>query len=128
MSFKVCTKCKQEKETTQFFPAYKSRNKDKLQSHCKSCASESIAKSIKKKSKEIKQKLDEYKLCLGCTDCGYNAHPEALDFDHIQEKSFDIAYAKQRYSWEMIQEEIKKCEVVCANCHRIRTANRRISL
>jgi hypothetical protein len=62
----------------------------------------------------------------GCTDCGYAEHPEALQFDHIPiyEKECDIAQladaSKERYL-----RELEKCEIVCANCHAVRTANRR---
>lgn len=59
------------------------------------------------------------KLKAGCTDCGYNAHFSALDFDHVRgEKSFAIA---TQNSLALSLLEIEKCEVVCANCHRVRT-------
>ena len=68
------------------------------------------------------------KIGRGCADCGFNTHPEALDFDHLpgtQKKANVSALIRGRWSWERIQKEIDKCEVVCANCHRIRTAERR---
>jgi hypothetical protein len=66
-----------------------------------------------------------YKLSVGCADCGYNAHSAALDFDHLpgSVKHCDIKQG-QNLGWTALQEEIAKCEVVCANCHRIRTFNR----
>lgn len=70
----------------------------------------------------IKDYLRKLKVTKGCADCGYNAHHAALDFDHVRgEKKFNIAG-----SWGTIQclREIEKCEVVCSNCHRIRTLNR----
>lgn len=68
------------------------------------------------------------KLERGCMDCGFNAHPAALEFDHVSgEKSFDVAEAMVRRGLARIMEEIEKCEVVCANCHAIRTAERRSS-
>ena len=68
---------------------------------------------------EIKQKL-------GCVDCGYNENPIALDFDHVRgEKHMGIAQAVSRcWSLEKILQEIEKCEVRCANCHRIITMQR----
>lgn len=66
------------------------------------------------------------KLANGCTDCGYRGHPAALDFDHIPgrgPKLFQIGSTQLR-SRESIMAEIAKCEVVCANCHRIRTYQR----
>jgi hypothetical protein len=66
--------------------------------------------------------LDALKLEQGCTDCGYRADPRALDFDHLipGEKSAEIQ-ALMNLSWDRVLEEIGKCVVRCANCHRIRT-------
>lgn len=69
--------------------------------------------------------VDAYKIERGCTDCGYAGHPAALDFDHLPgtEKVRDIKSGKQ-LGWAALQAEVAKCEVVCANCHRIRTVTR----
>lgn len=66
-----------------------------------------------------------YKVAAGCADCGYNGHSAALDFDHRPgtKKVRDIK-SGQQLGWTALQEEIAKCDVVCANCHRIRTYNR----
>jgi hypothetical protein len=49
-----------------------------------------------------------------------------MDFDHISDnKSFTISDGSVNQSIERLITEIKKCEVVCANCHRIRTHKRR---
>jgi len=66
------------------------------------------------------------KMERGCIECGYRAHSEALHFDHLptSQKSFNIARAKNM-SWGRVMEEIAKCEVVCANCHAVRTYARR---
>ncbi len=62
------------------------------------------------------------KLDAGCTDCGYNAAPEALDFDHVRgDKKRNVSSCKTIQS---ALDEAEKCEVVCANCHRIRTLDR----
>lgn len=62
-----------------------------------------------------------------CKDCG-NSNPIVLEFDHLPgtEKKFNIAKAVSgsTRSWKSIQSEIDKCEIVCANCHRIRTSIR----
>ena len=68
------------------------------------------------------------KLEAGCKDCGYAENPVALDFDHVRGiKKFHFNSAGTR-SWARILEELEKCEVVCANCHRIRTVERRNGL
>lgn len=67
------------------------------------------------------------KIELGCTDCGYREHPDALEFDHLPgfEKVAGInAMLRRGVGWAKIEAEIAKCEVVCANCHRIRTRHR----
>ena len=72
-----------------------------------------------------RQQIAEYKLKAGCIDCGYNTHQAALDFDHIQgEKKFTIGGSYTR-SWDSILKEINKCEVRCANCHRVVTYERK---
>jgi hypothetical protein len=73
-----------------------------------------------------KLKLQQYKLDRGCVDCGYKEHAEALDFDHLSDKTMNVSNViHANMSWERIMKEVSKCEVVCANCHRVRTANRR---
>lgn len=69
---------------------------------------------------------DEFKVERGCVDCGYNASPVALDFDHLpgSGKRRDVSLMAT-CSWAAILAEIEKCEVVCSNCHRIRTQERR---
>ena len=60
-----------------------------------------------------------------CIDCGGRFPPECMDFDHVRgEKSFNVGHGADR-SQIQLAAEIAKCEVVCANCHRIRTAGRR---
>jgi hypothetical protein len=61
-----------------------------------------------------------------CMDCGKTFPPFCMDFDHRdpQIKNFCIGYmVSKRMSKEAILEEIKKCDLVCACCHRIRTNN-----
>lgn len=67
------------------------------------------------------------KLERGCADCGYNAHPAALDFDHRPgvDKKKDVS-DMFKYAWKTIEAEIAKCDVRCANCHRVVTAERRV--
>jgi hypothetical protein len=70
------------------------------------------------------RKLELLKLFGGkCIDCGYDKHPAALDFDHLDPatKVFQIGRASQRKAWEELVLEAAKCVIRCACCHRIRT-------
>ena len=57
-----------------------------------------------------------------CVRCGYCAHEVALDFDHIDPstKSFELSYIWGN-SHEFIAKEVAKCQLLCANCHRVKT-------
>lgn len=70
-----------------------------------------------------KKFLVEYKKTHGCLDCGEKDH-RVIEFDHLRDKKFNISEMVRCYSTEKMLEEIGKCDVVCANCHRIRTWNR----
>ena len=59
----------------------------------------------------------------GCVDCG-EPDPLVLEFDHLGDKKFNIAKGLRNRSWQALRDEIAKCDVVCANCHRRRTARR----
>ena len=92
---------------------------------------------MKEKRSEFSEYVDMYKLERGCVDCGYKLHPKALDFDHVRgEKNANISKlvrmrsGKERektvYTMEALIQEIEKCEIRCANCHRIATYERLI--
>lgn len=62
-----------------------------------------------------------------CADCHVQYEPQAMDFDHVRgTKDFSLGEAAWRgYSLERIKAEVAKCDLVCANCHRVRTRRRR---
>ena len=67
-----------------------------------------------------------------CADCGWGAwdpafHHSAMDFDHRPgaRKSLNVS-RMMTYSWERIEAEIAKCDIVCARCHRLRTHARHV--
>lgn len=61
-----------------------------------------------------------------CKDCGYKNTEwvQVFDFDHLDrtQKIGDISSMCANAGWNRIEQELKKCEMVCSNCHRIRTA------
>jgi hypothetical protein len=70
---------------------------------------------------QIRVCLEEYKRTRQCERCGYRDH-RALEFHHREGagKDFNVAdMARLGLSRASIKREIEKCEVLCANCHRI---------
>jgi hypothetical protein len=72
--------------------------------------------------REASEKINKYKSENSCTDCGNFFHHVSMDFDHLSQKRMDVArMVAAGYVWTEIQKEIDKCELVCSNCHRVRT-------
>lgn len=71
--------------------------------------------------KRYKEWFKKIKDGLVCGECGFTGHGEAIDFHHPEDdKSKDVArLAGETSSKKRILEEMKKCKVLCANCHRI---------
>ena len=118
---KTCGGCKEDRPFEEF--GRNIQTKDGWRSECKPCTTaRSIRSTVKKR-----RMLADLKLERGCTDCGYNAHPDALEFDHLPQykKSFTIGSALANKGIDNLLAEVAKCEVVCSNCHRVRSAIRR---
>lgn len=80
--------------------------------------------NLKRRAKFYRE-LAELK-SLPCMDCGGTFPPECMDFDHVRgDKSFDFGAGVYSFSLRRVLEEIEKCDLVCANCHRIRTRKRK---
>ena len=71
--------------------------------------------------------LNTYKKLRGCDSCGYNEHAVALDFDHIEptHKKFNISHRLCNATLKSLFREIRKCRLLCANCHRVKTLEER---
>jgi hypothetical protein len=138
METKKCTQCGEEKEICDFF--FKNKKTNKLHSQCKSCYKEKrknkehYAKykeeyleriNIRKKIKTSENRVNllEYFKTHHCVVCA-ESNPIVLDFDHKdeKEKKYGISSMIYSYNWTTILAEIEKCDVLCANCHRIRTS------
>ena len=72
------------------------------------------------RKKEGKEKWAEFKSSLKCTKCGFN-HTAALDFHHEDpsQKEYNVNRLVSNKQFVKAYKEIKKCVVLCANCHRI---------
>ena len=111
---KICSSCKKEKELNMFY-----KNGIYYKPNCKKCFNE-IQVSLIKKTREY---AESYK--VECHLCGYNKCKKALEFHHIdsKEKTFSLGNVIGRRAWsretkKIIDLEISKCIVLCANCHR----------
>ncbi len=56
-----------------------------------------------------------------CVDCKNTYPPCVMDFDHVRGEKFKNLAAMPGYPEDIILEEIAKCDLICSNCHRIRT-------
>ena len=135
---KNCTKCNKTKSVKEF--NFKYKTKGIRHTHCKDCKKKYLKahyiKNIdayKKKSKKSnatykkikKIAILEIKMGNPCNICGEN-DPRVLDFDHINPKfkKYSISDLTNGggYSFKTILKEMSKCQILCANCHRIKTS------
>jgi len=65
-----------------------------------------------------------YKAARGCEECG-ERDVRVLDLDHIDPKKKTRNWGRgtswMRLGWKAIEEELRLCQVLCANCHRRKT-------
>ena len=116
METKVCTKCGRELPLDMF--NWRDKAKGTRRADCKECHSG----YMKKKYQENKDIVSEIKASQGCAKCG-DTRSYVLDYHHIdpETKSGTIARMVSNHYTSLNEEtlnEIKKCAVLCANCHR----------
>lgn len=63
--------------------------------------------------------INEFKMSRGCERCGFREHPIALELDHKDHRKKAFPISGSTVSVARLLREIKKCRVLCANCHRI---------
>ena len=84
--------------------------------------------SIAKQKAYLAQYLRDLKTKTPCIDCGINYPYYVMDFDHVRgTKHANVMELIPTLSKKKIDEEIAKCEIVCSNCHRIRTHMRKMN-
>ena len=127
---KRCPKCKKLLPFTQFYRKTV-KGKKSYQSYCKQCSKKASLKyqkshpffeKLRKQNSKAKSRawFVEYKKTLKCNKCGEKRW-YVLDFHHTDHRNKKYAIGqmvKQRMSQKSILEEIEKCIVLCANCHR----------
>lgn len=107
---KTCTKCGVEKSLDAFHRNAKGSHG--RYSVCKECRNASRINSI--------QYIHEYLSTHPCVDCG-ESDPIVLEFDHVRGVKKEKVSHRARISLQAVKEEIAKCDVRCANCHRRKT-------
>jgi len=79
---------------------------------------EYMREAVKRRRKKLREMARASKGSK-CMICGYNKCQRALSFHHIDptKKEFDLSSRGVTRSWKKVEAEIKKCVLVCANCH-----------
>jgi len=133
---KICTKCKTEKDLHSF--SARKLSKDGRAAWCRECFKENwkeryyenhahYRKSHNTSRKRVREqnayRVFEYLAAHPCIICG-ESDPIVLEFDHRikDDKIENIANLIRDAKWERIEFEIRKCDVLCANCHRRKSA------
>lgn len=139
---KHCPKCNKDLLNTFFYLRKKGPRAGRLYEKCKECMKirgrsyyhnnhdRQLRLALIRRSRSYREKRDFIIKTkdIPCADCGIRYPFYVMDFDHIDEesKTREVSYMFTRnWSLAKITAEAEKCEVVCANCHRIRTYNKR---
>jgi len=127
---KTCSICKKDLPIENF--SFRNKEKQIYSSNCKECQKTFHTnwyekhktfrkKQIHDRRQGIKDLFVEYKLTLECSICSQN-HIATLDFHHRDPSEKDYLVSKMwkdGVSFKTIMMEIEKCDILCANCHRI---------
>lgn len=140
MRQKQCQSCKIIKSVDEFPPNKAKR--DGLHPTCRTCKRTyhrvHYAKNKRKyldaavkhnaKQKRLVVEFVNWLKDVPCADCRVRFPPECMDFDHLKDKKYEISaiVGGRVCGLGAMWEEMQKCEVVCSNCHRIRTKNRNL--
>ena len=108
----LCSRCKELKQAEDFFKD--STRKTGLTGWCKNCHTNYTLDKYRKKREYLWEVKSQ-----PCADCGNSYHPFAMDLHHRDpnEKEFNF---NRRLSLKRVKEEVSKCIVLCAVCHRLR--------
>ncbi len=131
----ICVICKIDKLESEFH--WRNKSKGRRHCRCKPCQKkyhsqyyndnkENYLDKNNKRRDIIRNKLLEILKNSSCKVCEEN-HPACLDFHHVRGAKRDSVsrLMAKNFSWDIIEKEIEKCDIVCANCHRKITAKER---
>lgn len=133
---KLCTRCGQVKPLSAF--AKNAARKDRAHSRCKACRAEidheryevKVGRAVPREPQRSERGRTAWMASLKegrpCTDCGQVFPSQVMQWDHLpgHEKLGDISVAFWGRTREEVLAEIAKCDLVCTNCHTIRTFER----
>ena len=133
---KCCKECGIEKELSEFY-FYRRGDKITYYARCNVCHRTRLKDKYGPTGQKAANRRGSRQTAMDfvnankvdpCYDCGVSYPPYVMDFDHVRGTKFrNIAKMVGRNSISSIKEEIEKCDLVCSNCHRIRTYNRRLA-
>jgi hypothetical protein len=138
---RTCSRCRRQR-SVEDFPL---RRKDgtRRHTHCRDCKAAyqrewyernrarhiANVNVIRNELRLAHRRIIEAAKSRPCADCGVRYPPYVMDFDHVRgTKLWAIGEKKGAVSTAALLAEIAKCEVVCANWHRIRTYRRRMGM
>ena len=78
---------------------------------------------ITARAKRRRRWLNYIKMRCGCDICGYKENALALQFDHLGGKTKQVSHMVL-HSIKNLIKEVRKCRILCANCHSIHTDRR----
>jgi hypothetical protein len=130
---KTCSKCKLHLPLTDFgkknnghqtycLPCNRAHSREYYAANKESQKSKILERN-RRYRKELREFIKQIKEDAPCLDCGVRYPWYVMDFDHVLgDKYMEVsAMVANLYSKEKILKEIAKCELICSNCHRIRT-------
>lgn len=135
MNTKTCNTCKINKLVTEFTITARGVPHGKC-NICKSAYELNYYRTHKKQCHSYRKKsaairfhenmtyISSYLKTHPCVDCG-EKDIIVLEFDHRGNKKYGIANMRDNYSLKTVKDEVAKCDVRCANCHRRKTAKER---
>lgn len=112
MEMKICSKCGEALPLTDYHKnGFDRQGNQKYRGYCKKCAN----KRETERYWEKRAAVDAQR--IQCVKCG-ETRAHVLDFHHIDKNEKDFTIGQMKKGLKAIQEEIKKCVCLCANCHR----------
>lgn len=128
---RICAKCNVQ-QPLENFRQFKHQKTGKFyrEGQCDTCrvryAQEYVWPGLKALRSQKHAIVDELKRAP-CIDCGHTFPSVCMDFDHVRgvKKASITQIVAAHWSVDVLMTELEKCELVCANCHRIRTHKNR---